>query len=116
MQATTPAGIAADNSVEVALLRANHPDCAVIVVGFCFGGSNSWLYAASGHRLAGEIGFRDRPMADALHGPASASSVAEITCPLHDLFDGADPLIPPETIAEWDSILPTCGVSRGIVI
>ena len=98
------------------MLRANYPDCAVIIVGFCFGCSNSWLYAASGHGLAGEVGFRDRPMADALHGPVPASSVAEITCPILDLFDGADPLIPAETIAEWDSIIPTCWVSRGIVI
>ena len=55
-------------------------------------------------------------MADAMHGPAPASRVAEITCPILDLFGGADPLIPTKPIAEWDAVLEAGGVSREIVI
>src|SRR5437764_1405296 len=34
---------------------------SIFTVGFCFGGRNSWLAAASGHGLAGAIGFYGRP-------------------------------------------------------
>ena len=44
----------------VAQLRA--AGCtSIFTVGFCFGGRNSWLAAASGHGLAGAIGFYGRP-------------------------------------------------------
>ena len=33
----------------------------IFTVGFCFGGSGSWAAAASGHGLAGAIGFYGRP-------------------------------------------------------
>jgi carboxymethylenebutenolidase len=34
---------------------------AIFTVGFCFGGSGSWTAAASGHGLAGAVGFYGRP-------------------------------------------------------
>src|SRR5436309_15281649 len=33
----------------------------IFTVGFCYGGSGSWAAAASGHGLAGAIGFYGRP-------------------------------------------------------
>ena len=43
----------------------------VFTVGFCFGGRNSWLAAASGHGLAGAVGFYGMPgdRGDGLPGP-----------------------------------------------
>ena len=37
---------------------------SVFTVGFCFGGRNSWLAAASGHGLAGAIGFYGQSVAE----------------------------------------------------
>ncbi len=48
VQQTTPDGVQADVGACVAHLRAAGCD-AVFTVGFCFGGRNSWLAAASGH-------------------------------------------------------------------
>src|SRR6476659_6023015 len=52
VQLTTPTGVQADVGACVAHLRT--AGCgAVFTVGFCFGGRNSWLAAASGHDLNG---------------------------------------------------------------
>ena len=73
VQQTTVAGVQADVHATVEHLR---PDChAVFTVGFCFGGRQSWLAAASGHGLAGAIGFYGRPGRgqDGTPGPAEPS-------------------------------------------
>ncbi len=115
VHATTPEGIVADTATAVAVLRANVPERKVFTVGFCFGGSNSWLQASSGHGLAGAIGFYGRPTVDGLHGPAPSGTVAEIECPILGLFGGADEMIPADAVAEWDAALQAAGVSREIV-
>jgi len=56
VQQTTPDGVQADVAACAAHLRA--AGCtSIFTVGFCFGGRNAWLAAASGHDLAGAIGF-----------------------------------------------------------
>src|SRR6184192_352435 len=60
VQQTTPQGVQADVGACVAWLR-EHGCTSVFTVGFCFGGRNSWLAAASGHGLAGAVGFYGRP-------------------------------------------------------
>src|SRR6266550_2451599 len=57
---TTPEGIQADVAAGVEELRS-HGVRSIFTVGFCFGGRSSWLAAASGHGLAGAIGFYGRP-------------------------------------------------------
>ena len=50
VQQTTPDGVQADVAACVAHLRA--AGCtSIFTVGFCFGGRNAWLAAASGHDL-----------------------------------------------------------------
>ena len=116
VRSTTAEGIVADTAAAVAVLRANDPDRAVFTVGFCFGGSNSWLQASSGHGLAGAIGFYGRPTAEGLNGaPAPSATVSEIECPILGLMGGADESIPAEAVAEWDAALGAGGVSREIV-
>ena len=116
VRSTTAEGIVADTASAVAVLRANDPDRAVFTVGFCFGGSNSWLQASSGHGLAGAIGFYGRPTAEGLNGaPAPSATVSEIECPILGLMGGADESIPAEAVAEWDSALGVGGVTREIV-
>ena len=72
----------ADTAAAVAVLRANDADRAVFTVGFCFGGSNSWLQASSGHGLAGAIGFygRPTPKASTAH-PRPSATVSESSAP-----------------------------------
>jgi carboxymethylenebutenolidase len=116
VRSTTAEGVAADTAAAVAVLRANDADRAVFTVGFCFGGSNSWLQASAGHSLAGAIGFYGRPTAEGLNGgPAPSATVAEIECPILGLMGGADESIPAEAVAEWDAALEAGGVAREII-
>src|SRR5919197_3123976 len=59
VQQTTPEGIQADVGAVVNYVRRS---CrSIFTVGFCFGGRNSWLAAASGHGLNGAVGFYGQP-------------------------------------------------------
>jgi carboxymethylenebutenolidase len=59
---TTPQGIDADVTAAIGYLRERTtPDLPVIVVGFCFGGSQAWRLAAGDLDLAGTAGFYGRP-------------------------------------------------------
>ena len=70
---TRGATIAQDVSVAVAYLRspAGGSCRSVFTVGFCFGGSTSWMQAAEGHGLAGAIGFYGGPGPNMADGSAS---------------------------------------------
>ena len=57
---TTDDGVQADAHAGVERLRALGVS-SVFSVGFCFGGRASWVAAASGHGLAGSIGFYGSP-------------------------------------------------------
>jgi carboxymethylenebutenolidase len=113
---TTGDGVQADVAACVAHLRGGGCD-AIFTVGFCFGGRNSWLAAASGHRLAGAIGFYGRPgepgSADGTAGPAQRSS--EMACPILALQGGADEGITAEDNAAFDAALTEAGVEHEVV-
>jgi carboxymethylenebutenolidase len=110
---TTPAGIQGDVAAAVAYLRC--AGCAsVFTVGFCFGGRHSWLAAASGHGLAGAVGFYGRPgERDGLPGPTQRA--AEIDAPILALQAGADANITPELNAAFDEALTAAGVEHELV-
>src|SRR3954470_24085912 len=59
-QQTTPETVQADVAASVAYLR-DRRSTSIFTVGFCFGGRNSWLAAASDHGLRGAIGFYGFP-------------------------------------------------------
>src|SRR5579862_9098550 len=61
----------------------------LFTVGFCYGGSSSWAAAASGHGLAGAIGFYGRPS-------RMLELVPQIEAPILALQGGADQGIPHE--------------------
>jgi carboxymethylenebutenolidase len=84
---TTPDGIQAD--VRAAVERLRGPGAtSIFAVGFCFGGRNSWLAAASGHGLRGAIGFYGVPGAREFPGPMDRA--AEMEAPILALQAGAD--------------------------
>jgi carboxymethylenebutenolidase len=114
VQQTTPDGVQADVGACVAHLR--EAGCEVVfTVGFCFGGRNSWLSAASGHGLAGAVGFYggSREGRDGSPGPTARS--AEMTCPILALQAGADQNITAEDNAAFDAALTAAGVEHELV-
>ena len=102
---TTPKGVQADVAAAVARLR--ELGCkSIFTVGFCFGVRNSWLAAASGHGLAGAIGFYGRPPMDA---------AARMEAPILALQAGADQKISAEDNAAFDEALTEAEVAHEVV-
>jgi carboxymethylenebutenolidase len=110
---TTTEGIQADVAAAIDRLRADGLR-SIFTVGFCFGGRNSWLAAASGHGLADAIGFYGRPGArDGAPGPLQR--VAEMTAPILALQAGADRNITAEDNAEFERALQQAGIEHELV-
>ena len=116
VQETTQEGVQADTRAAVEHLRAK--GCKTIfTVGFCFGGRNSWLAAASGHGLAGAVGFYGMPGKGLRDGtPGPTQRVAEIDAPILALQAGADQNITAEHNEEFDRALTDAGVEHEVVI
>jgi carboxymethylenebutenolidase len=114
---TTAAGIQSDVAAAVAYLRspAGGACRAVFTLGFCFGGRHSWLAAASGHGLAGAIGFYGRPGAGGDGSPGPLQRAGELEAPILALMGGADPAIPADDVAAFDEALTAAGVEHDVV-
>ena len=110
--------IADDTRAAVTYLRsADGGACrSVFTIGFCFGGSNSWLQAAAGHGLAGAIGFYGRPGPGRDGSPGPAARAGEMTCPVLALMGGADQGIPAEQIEELRTAFQKAGLEHEVVV
>ncbi len=75
---------------------------AIFTVGFCYGGSGSWAAAASGHGLAGAVGFYGRP-------GRMIELVPELAAPILALQGGADQAISHEDNAGFEQALRAAG-------
>jgi carboxymethylenebutenolidase len=115
VQQTTSAGVQADLATCVAHLRAGGAT-SVFTVGFCFGGRNSWLAAASGHGLAGAIGFYGRPGPANDGSPGPIQRAGEMAAPILALQGGDDPGIPVEDSQAFERALSEAGVEHEVVI
>jgi carboxymethylenebutenolidase len=115
VQQTTPEGVQADVGACIGHLRASDVE-TVFTVGFCFGGRNSWLSAASGHVLAGAIGFYGRPGPGNDGAPGPAQRASEMTAPILALQGGDDPGIPVEESQAFGEALTAAGVEHEVVI
>jgi carboxymethylenebutenolidase len=107
---TTPQGIQADVRAAVDYLRSPEGGASrsLFTVGFCFGGSNSWNAAASGHGLAGAVGFYGRP--------GRVRDIGAIDAPILALMGGDDPNIPQEDVDAFDRELDAAGAEHEIVV
>ena len=105
---TTPDGVQADVRACVGWLR-EHGCTSIFSVGFCFGGRNSWLAAASGHGLKGSVGFYGNP-------ESILPNVPSIDVPILALQAGADPNITAEHNAAFEEALTKAGVEHEIVV
>jgi carboxymethylenebutenolidase len=115
VQQTTPAGVQTDVAACVAHLRGAGCE-RIFTVGFCFGGRNSWLAAASGHGLAGAIGFYGRPGPGNDGSPGPTQRAGEVTAPILALQGGDDPAIPNDDSQAFDEALTAAGVEHEVVI
>lgn len=115
VEQTTVPGVQADVGACVEHLRTAGCE-SVFTVGFCFGGRNSWLAAASEHGLAGAIGFYGRPGEgrDGSLGPIQRA--ASMAAPILGLMGGDDPGIPVEEAEAFDRALDSSGVEHEIVV
>ena len=105
VEQTTPEGVQADVAAAVEWLRAR--GCrSIFTVGFCFGGRHSWLAAASGHGLAGAIGFYGRPPSDV---------APQVEAPILALQAGADQNITASDNAAFDEALTKASVEHEVV-
>jgi carboxymethylenebutenolidase len=114
VEQTTPAGVQADVAAGVEHLRANGVR-TIFTVGFCFGGRNSWLAAAGGHRIAGAIGFYGRPGEGRDGAPGPTQRASELEASILALQAGADPNITAEDNAAFDEALTAAGVEHEVV-
>lgn len=116
---TTPEGVSDDVGAAVAHLRSPEGGActSIFTIGFCFGGSNSWLQAANGHGLAGVIGFYGRPGPSFVdNSPGPVQRVDQFRAPVLALMGGADKGIPVEQVHEFDEALTRAGVEHEVVI
>lgn len=106
-----------DVAAAIAALRAApNPPSAIFTIGFCFGGSNSFMQAANNLGLSGVIGFYGSPTRPGRDGTASVvDRVGEINVPVLGFFGGADPSISAEDISVFDSALTKAGVEHELI-
>jgi carboxymethylenebutenolidase len=111
---TTDDNVQADARAGVEKLRALGVT-SVFTVGFCFGGRASWVAAASGHGLAGAVGFYGGPTRERGGGASPVARVSQIECPILALQAGADPNITAADNAAFDEALTGAGIQHEIV-
>ncbi len=115
---TTLAGLGADIRAAGAHLRSAEGGGvpSLFTVGFCFGGRLSFVAATLGLKLDGVIGFYGIPVGPG-HGdvPAPADVASDFASPVLGLFGGADPAIPVEDVATFESALRAAGAEHRIV-
>jgi carboxymethylenebutenolidase len=109
----TDDAVQADTAAAVAKLR--ELGCSSIFsIGFCFGGRASWVAAASGHGLAGSIGFYGSPTRER-GGPSVVQRAEQVSCPILALQAGDDQGITAEDNAALEHALSAAGVEHEIV-
>jgi carboxymethylenebutenolidase len=112
---TTYETVGADVAAGVAHLRARGRARSVFTVGFCFGGSHSFLQAPRSELdLAGVIGFYGGMKPRSEGAPTPITAAPHATVPVLGLFGGADQGIPIEQVEQFTAGLEASGVEHTI--
>lgn len=115
VEQTTFAGVAADVAAGVAEVRSVGRASSIFTVGFCFGGSYSFMQAPIDTLgLAGVIGFYGGMRQRNEGGPTPITEAPRAAVPVLGLFGGADQSIPPEKIEEFRGGLLSSGFDHSI--
>lgn len=108
--------IQADAAAAAQALRDRAGATRVATVGFCFGGTQSFLAAANAELgLDRVVGFYGSLESSRLGLPSPADVAGELRCPVLGLFGGADENILPEHVERFDHALADAGVEHEIV-
>jgi carboxymethylenebutenolidase len=116
---TTVEGIRADlTAARDALVERTGAE-TVLSVGFCFGGTHSFMAGADPELgLAGCVGFYGLLNPERIGSPPGVPSVlataADIAGPVLGLFGGADETIPADDLAAFESTLVGAGVDHRV--
>lgn len=104
-----------DIAAAAAELRRRTGAEAIATVGFCFGGSLSFVAATRPELgLAGVIGFYGVLDEERFDGHGVLTQAEQAQLPVLGLFGGADQAIPPEQVDEFESLLSQAGVEHEI--
>jgi carboxymethylenebutenolidase len=104
-----------DLAAAITALRERTDASAAVSVGFCFGGSLSFVAGTDPHLdLAGVIGLYGVLDRDRFDGHGVLTTAAETRRPLLGLFGGADRAIPQEQVDEFESRLSESGAEHEI--
>jgi carboxymethylenebutenolidase len=116
VQQTRPATVQADALAALAALRERTGATAASTVGFCFGGTQSFLSATSSElALDGVVGFYGSLSPERWGAMSPIHRAVDMQGPVLGLFGGDDPGIPPEQIDAFDAALAEADVEHEIV-
>jgi carboxymethylenebutenolidase len=109
----TFAGVLADATAALAALP---PGCdAKFTLGFCLGGTLSFMSGTSNLLLAGNIGFYSGVKRSIAGAGTLLEKAHEVKHPALGLFGGDDAGIPPEAVAAIDAAFDKAGVPHEVV-
>ena len=104
-----------DIAAAIAELRERTEAESIFTVGFCFGGSMSFVAGANPDlNLAGVIGFYGVLAPERFDGQGVLAQAQNISRPVLGLFGGADQAIPGDQIEEFDAALTDAGTEHEI--
>jgi carboxymethylenebutenolidase len=117
VEQTRPTQVHADADAAKSALVERTGATSFVTVGFCFGGSQSFLAGMSPEiMLDGVVGFYGRLGGGRFGMPPVLDQVSEIRCPVLGLFGGADEGIPTGDVDTFDRLLDENDVEHDIVI
>jgi carboxymethylenebutenolidase len=117
VEQTRPVQVQADADAAKTALVERTGATSFVTVGFCFGGSQSFLAGMSDLlMLDGVVGFYGRLAGGRFGMPPVLDHVGEIRCPVLGLFGGADEGIPTSDVDTFDRLLDENDVEHDVVI
>jgi len=113
---TRPETVQEDATAALAALRERTGAGAASTVGFCFGGTQSFLAATNDALgLEGVVGFYGSLSPERWGENSPIHRARDMHGPVLGLFGGADENIPPDQVDAFDSALADAGVEHEIV-
>jgi carboxymethylenebutenolidase len=114
VQQTTPEGVQADIAGAVDVLRERGA-ARFATVGFCFGGTQSFLAATNPDLPLDRVGGFYGGLAERPNRPSPIATAGRTRCPVLGLFGGADENIPQEQIDDYARGLDEAAVENEMV-
>jgi carboxymethylenebutenolidase len=113
---TRVAQVQADIAAAIATLRDRTDASSIVTVGFCFGGTQSFMAATSAELgLDGAVGFYGGLVPRREGAPKPIDHAPETRCPVLGLFGGADESITPNHVDAYERGLNEAGVVHEII-